>query len=139
MTKNVSIANARLYALTHGSPLSRLAVVAPRPRKATPVIVGVKDAVDKLKAAPCMDCGLKFPPICMDFDHRPTEKKTANVSQLVKWSSMACVLAEVAKCDLVCSNCHRIRTANRHADRWSDDIDRLHAARRRATSNSATS
>lgn len=71
----------------------------------------VKEEVNKIKSSPCVDCGLCFPPYVMDFDHvRGT--KTHNVSRLLHWGSNA-VFAEIAKCDLVCSNCHRIRTHNR--------------------------
>jgi hypothetical protein len=70
-------------------------------------------AVDEIKSAPCMDCGGTFPPVCMDFDHRPGEVKSAGVSQLKKSASMEALLAEIAKCDLVCANCHRIRTYSR--------------------------
>lgn len=68
--------------------------------------------LDELKNKPCMDCGGTFPPECMDFDHREGEVKLLRIgSQLRrKWES---VLAEIAKCDLVCANCHRIRTKNR--------------------------
>ena len=66
-----------------------------------------------LKAGPCMDCGVSYPSCVMDFDHRPgTTKTRGGVSQMSKapWER---VLDEVAKCDLVCSNCHRIRTRDR--------------------------
>jgi hypothetical protein len=52
----------------------------------------------------------------MDFDHRPGEEKLFNVSRFCV-ASMQLVLAEVAKCDLVCSNCHRIRTIKRLRER----------------------
>lgn len=71
-------------------------------------------AVRRLKDAPCADCGGRFPPYCMDFDHVRGEKR-ANVAQLMCYSLKA-ILAEIAKCDLVCANCHRIRT---EASRWS--------------------
>ena len=62
----------------------------------------------QLKSAPCMDCGGTFPPECMDFDHvRGT--KSFNVGENF-YISEEKLLAEVAKCDLVCANCHRIRT-----------------------------
>jgi hypothetical protein len=69
--------------------------------------------VAELKAEPCTDCGRSFPPEAMDFDHvRGT--KIAGISQLVRGShSLEAVLAEIAKCELVCANCHRIRTARR--------------------------
>lgn len=74
-----------------------------------------KEWLDALRGnTPCMDCGRLFPPVCMDFDHRPGEIKKACVASLMRSGvSRATVEAEVAKCDLVCSNCHRIRTQTR--------------------------
>ena len=68
--------------------------------------------LDEIKADPCMDCGRAFPPECMDFDHRDPSVKLFNVSgAAVSGRSLESVRAEVAKCDLVCACCHRIRTA----------------------------
>ena len=47
----------------------------------------------------------------MDYDHRPGTKKKFNVSVIRK--GKAEILKEIEKCDLVCANCHRIRTHNR--------------------------
>ena len=71
-----------------------------------------KAKLDSLKQAPCMDCGVEFPPECMDFDHIKGEKlfNIANARYLA-WGS---VLAEIAKCELVCSKCHRLRTVERN-------------------------
>ncbi len=68
--------------------------------------------IAELKANPCLDCGGTFPPECMDFDHRPGEVKLFGVShgKAYAWER---VEAEIAKCDLVCANCHRIRTRAR--------------------------
>jgi len=71
-----------------------------------------------LKAAKdgsCADCGRHFPPYVFDFDHREGEKKLFNVSALNhhRWVSVQQLETEIAKCDLVCSNCHRIRTHQR--------------------------
>lgn len=69
------------------------------------------ELVNAIKDAPCMDCGQKFPPYVMDFDHRDPKTKEASVSHMVgRQSSFELVVAEIEKCDLVCSNCHRIRT-----------------------------
>jgi hypothetical protein len=65
------------------------------------------------KDRPCMDCGVKYPPCVMDFDH----VRGLKVSCL-GWMWDAArdkVISEIAKCDLVCSNCHRLRTAVRRA------------------------
>lgn len=76
-----------------------------------------RDAVNAIKATPCLDCGGAFPPVCMDFDHRPGEGKTAQISQLVRTGvSLERVLEEISKCDLVCANCHRIRTYGRSSE-----------------------
>ena len=60
---------------------------------------------------PCADCGNTFPPECMDFDHVRGKKKNGVSWLLLHRSSI--IQREVEKCDLVCSNCHRIRTISR--------------------------
>jgi len=65
------------------------------------------------KDRPCMDCGGRFPPVAMDFDHRPGEVKLDDISKLMQKASNEALIAEMAKCDLVCANCHRVRTAQR--------------------------
>jgi hypothetical protein len=67
-----------------------------------------------LKDRPCRDCGHEFPTCCMDFDHRPGTIKAANVGTLfAQKAPVDVIMTEVRKCDLVCSNCHRIRTWKR--------------------------
>ena len=64
-----------------------------------------------LKNHPCQDCGGTFIPEAMHWDHRdPTSKLfgVANANQ--NNVSKARILAEIAKCDLVCANCHAART-----------------------------
>lgn len=73
----------------------------------------LRSAIQSLKGLPCMDCGVSYPPYVMDFDHRDGSGKVANVSRLIQNGTWEKVIEEVAKCDLVCSNCHRIRTHNR--------------------------
>ena len=68
--------------------------------------------LDRLKDVPCADCRGQFRSCAMDFDHRdPTTKRSA-VARLVS-QSVDRILAEVAKCDIVCANCHRARTFRR--------------------------
>lgn len=64
------------------------------------------------KDKPCFDCGVKYPPYVMQFDHRPGEIKLFGIAQMAT-RSRALVAAEIAKCDLVCANCHAERTFNR--------------------------
>jgi hypothetical protein len=59
----------------------------------------------------CVDCGEKRS-IVLQFDHRdPTEKRLdiANMIWRFKWNK---VVQEIEKCDVVCANCHTIRTAH---------------------------
>lgn len=67
--------------------------------------------IDDLKSKPCLDCGGTFPPVCMDFDHRDPADKSGPVASFL--NDPVALRAEIAKCDLVCANCHRIRTAKR--------------------------
>jgi hypothetical protein len=65
---------------------------------------------NKLKEGPCTDCKQTFPTVCMDFDH-VSGVKAANVGRLANQAvSIEKILEEIKKCELVCSNCHRIRT-----------------------------
>ena len=68
----------------------------------------------ELKSVPCMDCGGRFDPVCMDFDHRPGEIKLMSIGDAASgYKSNTKLLAEIAKCDVVCANCHRLRTKSR--------------------------
>jgi len=68
--------------------------------------------ITALKAVtPCADCGGIFPAVCMDFDHM--RDKTGEISQLVKAGGWPRIQAEIDKCEIVCANCHRIRTQKR--------------------------
>ena len=69
--------------------------------------------LNSIKNLPCMDCEIRFPPECMDFDHRDPELKSFVIDSKVISKSpetLRRLMLEVSKCDLVCSNCHRIRT-----------------------------
>lgn len=55
----------------------------------------------------------------MDFDHVRGEK-LANVSDLVG-APTEDLLAEVAKCELVCATCHRVRTSDRLGEKHVED------------------
>lgn len=59
---------------------------------------------------PCYDCGGMFPPEAMDWDHLTDKKFEVSKGLGIPWDE---VRREIDKCQLVCSNCHRIRTANR--------------------------
>ena len=69
----------------------------------------------------CADCRAIYPdnPEVYEFDH-VRGNKVANVSTMLR-CSMAVLLRELRKCDLVCRNCHVIRTRRRAANegRWN--------------------
>lgn len=67
--------------------------------------------MDNLKKGPCADCGVQYPPYVMDFDH--VGEKSLKISESFQTSSTR-LLNEIAKCELVCANCHRIRTHERY-------------------------
>lgn len=62
------------------------------------------------KARPCVDCGGTFDPVCMNFHHIRGERKHLILSAY-RWLQLPKLELEAAKCDLVCTNCLRIRTA----------------------------
>ncbi|MDO8265995.1 MAG: hypothetical protein Q7T41_03565 [Candidatus Saccharibacteria bacterium] len=66
---------------------------------------------------PCADCKQSFPYYVMDFDHLENKKNT--ISRLINTGSRKQVENEIAKCELVCSNCHRIRTYTRNPSKIS--------------------
>ena len=61
-----------------------------------------------LQTHPCMDCGIKDIRV-LEFDH--LDDKLENVSNLL--DSLVKLKAEIAKCEVVCANCHKIRTDSR--------------------------
>jgi hypothetical protein len=70
-----------------------------------------REVVARLKTKPCMDCGVAYPHYVMEFDHRSGEVKVDAIAnaknRMQKWGDFE---AELAKCDVVCANCHRART-----------------------------
>lgn len=75
----------------------------------------VQNFINSLKhEKPCTDCNEEHPYWRLDFDHRDGTTKIAEISKMKSGLySRQRILDEIAKCDLVCANCHRIRTWNR--------------------------
>lgn len=61
----------------------------------------------------CADCGYKAHPAALQFDHLPGTKKLAGVAYLTFSAPAKKLLEEIDKCEVVCANCHAIRTAKR--------------------------
>src|SRR6266568_7910463 len=63
---------------------------------------------------PCADCGGVFHHAAMTWDHLPGNTKRADVSNLLRRRySRAVISEEMAKCEVVCANCHAVRTFER--------------------------
>jgi len=63
----------------------------------------------------CVDCGEKYPHWLLDWDHVPERgRKKGSPNQLAARHGMKIGMQEMQKCDIVCPNCHRIRTYNRN-------------------------
>ncbi len=68
------------------------------------------DAEKAARGMRCLDCGEEYPPYVLQWDHvRGKKEFTLSVDQAQR-RAQAAVRAELAKCDLVCSNCHLMRT-----------------------------
>ena len=67
----------------------------------------------ELKSQPCTDCGRKHHPCQVDFDH-VRGKKEFDISRAASAQySRESIEVELEKCEVVCSNCHRLRTYKR--------------------------
>ena len=57
----------------------------------------------------CADCGYKEHAAALDFDHGDNPKSFSIMRDGLSRSRDS-LIAEVKKCEVVCANCHRIRT-----------------------------
>lgn len=86
------------------------------------------------KAKPCSDCGVQYPIHVMQLDHRDGALKRFGVNAplwpgsaqvrealakaIAELGSTETVMrAEIAKCEVVCANCHAERTYRRRIER----------------------
>lgn len=69
-----------------------------------------REWLDDIKNVPCMDCGSSFPACAMDFDHRDPLVKKYSIGSALMDTTIDELITEISKCDIVCANCHRIRT-----------------------------
>lgn len=61
----------------------------------------------------CADCGYRAHPAALDFDHLPGNVKLGKLASMACGSALTTIHAEIEKCEVVCANCHRVRTAER--------------------------
>lgn len=104
------------YMREHWYPVNQQKHIAMVRRSRAARIDERRELINGLKAVPCQDCGGTFPPEAMDFDHVDGEK-IGNISEMAREAPEEKLKAEISKCEVVCSNCHRIRTmARRRGD-----------------------
>jgi hypothetical protein len=74
--------------------------------------------MEYLKNNHCKDCNIDNP-VVLEFDHLPEFEKSFDIGRAVGSSgrSWESIYKEILKCDVVCSNCHKIRTSKRSNDR----------------------
>ena len=82
------------------------------------VNIVTKTAIEEIKKNPCTDCGVSYPSYVMDFDHLPQYEKSFNLAFWFSYNQED-VFNELAKCELVCANCHRLRT---HARKFNTNL-----------------
>jgi hypothetical protein len=83
-----------------------------------------KEVAHLKEASPCADCGNFYPHYVMDYDHLGEIQKVDSVSRLITIKAgRRAVMEEIEKCELVCSNCHRVRTHERKVAVGLDDVE----------------
>jgi 5-methylcytosine-specific restriction endonuclease McrA len=102
-----SRAASRMYYLRNPAPYKARAKAG---RKQTRARIRLK-LHEFLSSTQCLDCGIRDLAV-LEFDHRDPLQKEVEIAELIRhvWS-WARILAEITKCDVVCANCHRKRTA----------------------------
>lgn len=75
-------------------------------------VAKVQALIQAAKAVPCADCCVQYPPCAMQFDH--ISGKTFTIGGVRRLGyGIERVRREIAKCEVVCANCHAVRTWTR--------------------------
>jgi hypothetical protein len=72
-----------------------------------------RELIRKAKDRPCTDCKKSYPYYVMDFDHIGSDKEYTIGMMVGSRQPLRLIQAELDKCEIVCSNCHRERTHQR--------------------------
>jgi hypothetical protein len=99
-----------LYKQEHYAANKQRYIENARTRHADLAVQRTSWLLDYFATHPCVDCG-EDDPVVLEFDHLRDKPFDIGVGLLQKnWDL---VLAEIAKCEVLCANCHRRRTARR--------------------------
>jgi hypothetical protein len=77
------------------------------------------------KTHPCVDCGERDP-VVLEFDH--LRDKSFAIGPSLSRRGWQDILDEMKKCEVVCANCHRRRTAKRRGSLRAVLTEESHAA-----------
>jgi len=69
-----------------------------------------KQLLQSLKNVPCKDCGIQYPHYVMEFDHLIPRNGSLTIAALSQKVGLKKLLELVSQCEVVCANCHKIRT-----------------------------
>lgn len=58
----------------------------------------------------CKECGYNKHAVALDFDHINPLEKSFNISARLDLSTIKTLMKEVRKCQILCANCHRVKT-----------------------------
>lgn len=72
----------------------------------------LRQMIRAAKEKPCADCGIEYAYYIMQFDHVRGEKLSGLQNMHIRFGRLQ-IIEEIAKCDVVCANCHASRTWNR--------------------------
>lgn len=90
------------YGRNHAAYIARNQRNTPLQRQRNAALV-----LEYLSVHPCSLCG-ESDPIVLEFNHTDARTKIANISDLVRSGcSIHRITAEIAKCEVVCANCHQ--------------------------------
>jgi hypothetical protein len=81
-----------------------------RRRKQEQALARTGYLLEYFKDHPCVDCG-EADAVVLEFDH--LRDKRFNIGAALPYRNWKSILAEMEKCEVVCANCHRRRTARR--------------------------
>ena len=98
------------YGRAHYMANRQLYIDRARRRKRTVCEERIAYLIEFLSSHPCVDCG-ETDPMVLEFDH--VTEKTFTIGEGFRDRNWESVLAEIEKCEVVCANCHRRRTASR--------------------------
>ena len=89
----------------------------------------LREWVSGIKSStPCSDCDRFFHFAAMTYDHLPGQEKRGDISNLIAGGYKSVLVTEMAKCEVVCANCHAIRTFRRREEaraRATDESPRV--------------